>query len=121
MNKDMEISSCSIDQGYTYQFPVCARDFAFYFAMLLGGIFILALGKDKDREIPSLIFLFIFVLPTAIDGLTQLFGIRESNNQLRIATGFLAGIIVPFYVIPIMNRVFNKGAYNARKRSRIRS
>jgi len=32
------------------------------------------------------------IIPTFLDGLTQLFGFRESNNTLRFLSGFLAGV-----------------------------
>ncbi|MCS7109176.1 MAG: DUF2085 domain-containing protein [Candidatus Micrarchaeota archaeon] len=115
----MAIGDCSLSKGFVYQFPVCVRDFAFYLAMMAGGFLILLLKKENESKIPNLIFLFIFILPLAVDGITQLLGLRESNNQLRIITGFLAGIIVPFYLIPIMNRVFSKGRENGRKLSKI--
>lgn len=34
----------------------------------------------------------VLFLPTALDGFTQLFGMRESNNRLRVVTGILLGI-----------------------------
>jgi uncharacterized membrane protein len=40
----------------------------------------------------SLIFAVAFMLPLIVDGLTQLVGYRESNNQLRLLTGVLFGI-----------------------------
>jgi len=32
------------------------------------------------------------IIPTFIDGLTQFSGLRESNNFLRVLTGFFAGL-----------------------------
>jgi uncharacterized membrane protein len=32
------------------------------------------------------------IIPTFIDGTTQLFGFRESNNLLRFSTGLIGGI-----------------------------
>ena len=40
----------------------------------------------------SLIISLIFVSPLLIDGFTQLFKYRESNNILRFITGFLASV-----------------------------
>ena len=34
----------------------------------------------------------IFLLPGGVDGLSQMFGTRESTNILRAITGFLLGI-----------------------------
>lgn len=37
-------------------------------------------------------FAIMLLIPTAIDGLTQLKGYRESNNALRFFTGLLGGL-----------------------------
>lgn len=99
------IGNCDISSWYIFQFPVCARDTAFYFAMLIGGLFLLLLNKKDEVEVPSFIYLFILIIPLAVDGLTQLIGLRESTNELRLITGFLAGISIPFYLIPLINRI----------------
>lgn len=115
MNQYMEIANCSIDNGYIYQFPVCSRDISFYFAMFIGGIIylILALLRKVDQfNVPNFIYLILFILPLAIDGITQLIDLRESTNQLRLVTGFLAGITMPFYIIPLINHFYLKGIKN---------
>ena len=48
------------------------------------------------------VYLIVFLLPMAVDGGTQFLGLRESTNVLRALTGFSAGLIVPFYVIPFV-------------------
>lgn len=40
----------------------------------------------------SWLWTFIFILPTIVDGLTQAFMNRESNNVLRVITGFTYGV-----------------------------
>jgi uncharacterized membrane protein len=40
----------------------------------------------------------MLIIPTAIDGTTQLFGARESTNPLRLTTGSLLGVGVPVFV-----------------------
>lgn len=34
----------------------------------------------------------ILLIPTGVDGFTQLMGLRKSNNNLRFITGFIGGI-----------------------------
>ena len=82
-----------------YQMPVCTRCFAIYFAFFIGCL-VFQIGGFKRNKIISRWWFLVFILPMAIDGTTQLFRLRESNNYLRFLTGFLAGVIVPFYVIP---------------------
>jgi uncharacterized membrane protein len=35
---------------------------------------------------------FLMIIPTFLDGLTQFFGLRESNNILRLFTGLIGGV-----------------------------
>lgn len=86
-----------------YKFPVCARDVAIYGAMILGGVLFAFLRKVDDKVAPPFIYFAIALVPIALDGGTQLIGLRTSTNELRIITGFIAGIAVPFYVIPMLN------------------
>ena len=37
------------------------------------------------------ILALLFALPAVVDWMTQIVGLRESTNQLRIVTGFLEG------------------------------
>jgi uncharacterized membrane protein len=40
----------------------------------------------------------IFGIPLILDGTTQVL-FRESTHEIRAATGFLLGLILPFYVM----------------------
>jgi uncharacterized membrane protein len=74
------------------QMPVCARDVSIYIATALGLVFFRLKGfGDKEFKINYVATVLLF-LPTAIDGFTQLFGWRESTNELRLITGFPYGI-----------------------------
>jgi Predicted membrane protein len=74
------------------QMPVCARDVSIYIATALGLIFFRLKGfGDREFKINYVLTIFLF-LPTAIDGFTQLFGWRESTNELRLITGVPFGI-----------------------------
>ncbi|MEM3431166.1 MAG: DUF2085 domain-containing protein [Candidatus Micrarchaeia archaeon] len=113
MNDNMEIGNCSASNGFIYQFPICARDIGFYFGMLIGGM-IMLIARKGEEKMPNLLFLLIFIFPMAIDGVTQLLYLRESTNELRLITGFLAGVIIPFYLIPILNRFSFRGVGSER-------
>lgn len=74
------------------QMPVCARDLSIYVATALGLVFFRLKGLgDKEFKINYVLVMILF-LPTALDGLTQLFGLRESTNLLRLITGFPYGV-----------------------------
>ncbi len=91
-----------------YKFPVSARDLLIYVGMLAGGALLPFLWKIESKKIPNKWLLVLFLLPMAIDGATQYLGWRESTNLLRAMTGFLAGVIVPFYLVPMLNGVWDR-------------
>jgi uncharacterized membrane protein len=91
---------------FGYKFPVSARDMLIYIGMFMGGLVLLLAGKADSKEIPSLIWFALAMVPMAIDGTTQLVGLRESINLLREATGLLAGLAVGIYMPLLLNAVF---------------
>jgi len=58
------------------------------------GVFLIAvLWSYFPSEPTSRFFLgVVLVLPSAVDGTTQLLGSRESNNPLRFVTGIMMGV-----------------------------
>ncbi len=89
-----------------YKFPVCARDMGIYLAMLLGMLILPFIWKIEGEEWPNKWILVAAAVPIGIDGTTQLFGFRESSNFLREITGFIIGIVLPFYLVPMLNSLY---------------
>jgi len=69
-----------------YTFPLCARCTGLWLGFAMGLLLRFAMLHAP------LAFAVTLMLPLIIDGLTQLVGYRESNNQLRLLTGVLFGI-----------------------------
>jgi uncharacterized membrane protein len=67
------------------QFPVCARCTGFYFGYFALPIFTFGIWE------PTFLWIGLLMLPALVDGLTQAYMNRESNNWLRLATGLPAG------------------------------
>jgi uncharacterized membrane protein len=84
------------------QLPVCARDVSLYMAAFISSVSYPKLRNICTTTMPSKLYLVLFLLPMALDGGTQLLGLRESTNLLRCITGILAGLIAPFFAIPLM-------------------
>lgn len=101
-----------------YKFPVCARDVAIYLAMLLAGVAYPFRYRLNEKEMPDPLYLIVALIPIGLDGGLQLIsnmgialpliGMYESTNFLRIVTGLIAGAVVPFYLLPMLNRVVEK-------------
>jgi uncharacterized membrane protein len=86
--------------------PFCARDTGILIG-LFSTLFYLYLSlKHKSNQIPTIKNSFILLLlltPMAVDGLTSYMNLRESSNLLRILTGIPFGIILPIFLIPLLN------------------
>ncbi|MEW6529142.1 MAG: DUF2085 domain-containing protein [Candidatus Micrarchaeota archaeon] len=91
-----------------YKFPVCARDFAMYGAMIIGGAIFPLLRKIDSEDTPRFLYFAIALVPIALDGGAQILGLRQSTNELRLITGFIAGIVIPFYAIPMFNMFLHR-------------
>lgn len=77
------------DPATGYKTALCQRDIAIYGSVLLCG---LLFGLVRRRlQPPSLKVYLLFLIPIALDGLTQLFGLRSSNWWLRTFTGAVFG------------------------------
>ncbi len=68
------------------QFPVCARCTGFYLGYLTFPIFTFSIWNL------NLLWSILLTLPAIIDGLTQAYFNRESNNWLRLFIGIFSGI-----------------------------
>lgn len=67
-----------------YQFPVCARCTGIIIGRMIGMIIPIQTKKNHAR-------FFLMLIPSVIDGATQLLGFQESNNSRRFFTGVLFG------------------------------
>lgn len=68
------------------QFPVCARCTGIHLGYLTFPFFLFSVF------VLNIWWTIGLILPTFVDGLTQAFYRRESNNFIRVTTGLLAGI-----------------------------
>lgn len=73
-----------------HQFPVCARCTGFYISLVFYFVYTYYFFVDYTPFL--IIFAVLLLMPVVIDGLTQLFKYRESNNVLRLFTGLIGGI-----------------------------
>ena len=92
-----------------YKMALCERDIAIYLSILLFGIIYGLTGK-RLPALPAVVWILVWILPIAIDGLSQLlsqppfsmFPYRESTPFLRSLTGFLFGFMTAWFAYPIV-------------------
>lgn len=82
--------------------PICARCVGIYGGLLVGLLAFWMIPILSERVMR--VFAFAAVTPLAIDGLTQLAGLRESTNPLRLATGVVAGFAFGLWVLSAVER-----------------
>ncbi len=73
-----------------YKVALCQRDLAIYGSVLAAGL-LFALLRGRIRP-PSIKLYLLLLVPMAVDGLSQMFGLRESDWLLRSLTGALFGV-----------------------------
>ena len=81
-----------------YKVAICERDVAIYGSVLLAGL-LFAVVRPRLSALPLRWYLLL-LLPIAIDGGSQLFGLRESNWWLRTLTGALFGVASVWLAYP---------------------
>jgi uncharacterized membrane protein len=81
-----------------WKVALCQRDVAIYAGVLAAGVSY-ALVRRRTKPLPFKLFVLL-AIPLAIDGGTQLIGLRESNWVLRTLTGSLFGVAAVYLAYP---------------------
>lgn len=100
--------------GSGYKLPVCSRDVAIYLAMLVGTIIFPFFYCLDSKYLPNKWLLIAAAIPIGLDGGIQFVSdiglvpfMYESTNLVRLITGGLIGIVIPFFLIPILNIIYS--------------
>jgi uncharacterized membrane protein len=88
------------------QMAFCERDVAIVTTAVLTGILFALIRRWSGPPRIAFWVVVLFVLPMALDGGTQLVGLRESTPELRILTGALFSIGVGWFVLPHLEAGF---------------
>jgi uncharacterized membrane protein len=95
-----------------YKVALCERDIAIFGSLLLGGL-LFGLARSilhrRGREVPRLpVWAYLLALaPIAIDGVSQLIGLRQSNWVLRSITGALFGLATVWLAYPYVQEAMD--------------
>jgi uncharacterized membrane protein len=87
---------------FGHQLGMCARNFSIYASMFVGSL-IFVLSKKRIPGIPWWLWI-LMILPMALDGTTQMFGLRESTWELRVLTGTLFGLGNVWFALPLIQK-----------------
>lgn len=87
---------------FGHQLGLCARNLSIYASMFVGSL-VFTLSKKRLPGIPWWAWA-ILILPMAWDGVTQMFGWRESSWELRVLTGTLFGLANVMFVLPMIQK-----------------
>src|SRR5437667_3909318 len=87
---------------FGHQLGLCERNLSIYTSMFLGSL-VFVLSKQRMPGLPWW-FWILMLLPMACDGITQMFGWRESTWVLRIVTGTLFGLGNIWFVLPLIQK-----------------
>ena len=88
-----------------WKVALCQRDVAIYGGVFLAGI-VFALVRSWLHPLPGKWFL-VAMIPIALDGGSQLIGLRESNWLLRTITGSIFGIAAVWWAYPYVHDAMN--------------
>lgn len=92
--------------------PVCARDTGLFLGIAVGLVVLFIAYRRGDGRYPSvwkIVVLALFTVPLIVDALTTYTGLRTTTNDVRLATGALAGAGIAALVFPIVLRAFSRG------------
>lgn len=82
--------------------PICARCTAIYAGLLVAALAFFVVPLVEERMMRML--MYAAAMPIAADGLTQALRLRESTNNLRMATGFIAAFAFGLWALTSVER-----------------
>lgn len=105
------------DKQMGYKIALCQRDIMIYFTMFVAAI-LFGFVKNRLRPAPFGLYIFLGILPIALDGFSQLFGyppftdfalfhgwqVRETSPYFRFLTGALFGMMNVWLAFPYIHR-----------------
>lgn len=100
-----QMSDRTIHFGET-PLPFCARDTGIYLGIFIALIYCIIRGKLKADKLPSTkisILLVMLTVPMMIDAVSSYASIRQTDNTIRLMTGFFFGMPLVLFLIPAAN------------------
>jgi uncharacterized membrane protein len=92
-----------------FPMAVCGRCFGIYAGILLGTLVFPLRRRKAESGLPTLRTLAAFTLPIGLDTLGNFLGLWSTGNVVRLATGLVWGVILPFAFIPAVGEALGRG------------
>lgn len=86
-----------------FKVALCQRDLSIYLSVLAAGLFYALLRNRIAIRPPSIKLYLLLLVPMAIDGVTQMLGLRESDWLMRSLTGGLFGAASVWLAYPYVD------------------
>lgn len=90
-----------------HPFAVCARCFGIYFGLFVGSAFYPVFRPIKKAEPLSYFWLFLAMIPMAVDWSLGFFEIWSNTHLSRFLTGLILGTICALFIIPALVEIFS--------------
>ncbi len=91
---------------YEHAFAVCSRCFGVYFGLFFGFVVYPLLRSIEETDSLPRFWLFLAIVPMAIDWLLGVFGIWENTHLSRFLTGAILGAACAVFIIPALVEIF---------------
>ncbi len=89
-----------------HPYAVCTRCFGVYFGLAFGFLIYPALRKVEDIEPLPRFWLFLAMVPIAVDWSLGVFGIWENTHLSRFLTGSILGAACAVFIVPALVEIF---------------
>jgi uncharacterized membrane protein len=85
---------------FGFQLAVCSRCTGIYLGLFIGTILYPLIFSIKRQRIPSFKLFILFSFPMGLDVIGNILNLWISSGIIRFLTGFIFGLLLPFYLIP---------------------
>lgn len=102
---------------YDHAFAVCSRCFGIYFGLFFGCLIYPLFRRIEEIEPLPRVWLFLAMIPMAIDWSLGFFEIWENTHLSRFITGLILGAACAVFMIPALVEIFRHLSRKAKARA----
>lgn len=99
-----------------FPFAVCSRCFGVYFGLLAGFAAYPVFREVTRIDPPRRIWLFLALVPMAVDWTLGFLGIWDNNHVSRFATGMIVGVACAVFLVPALAELSELISFRQTKR-----